>query len=231
MVTLHLPSYIPIVFVFTTLLCIRFLYKASAHNKLTLYVPLLWISMQAVIGLTGFYEVTNTLPPRFILLVAPPLLLILSLFLTQKGRQFIDSFNPPELIFLHIIRIPVELVLFWLASQKTIPDLMTFEGMNPDIISGISAPIVYYFGYVKKNWSAKILLIWNFVCLGLLFNIVIRAALSAPSPFQQLAFDQPNIAILYFPFLWLPCMVVPIVLFSHLICILQLLKSNNGKPS
>lgn len=60
--------------------------------------------------------------------------------------------------------------------------------------------------------------------LGLLINIVIRALLSFPSPMQQLAFDQPNRAIIYFPFIWLPTVVVPIILFSHLASIWQLFR-------
>ncbi|MEO8588376.1 MAG: hypothetical protein ABI432_03330 [Flavobacteriales bacterium] len=64
---------------------------------------------------------------------------------------------------------------------------------------------------------------WNIACIGLLVNIVARAVLSAPFPFQQLAFDQPNIAVLYFPFVWLPCCVVPLVLLAHLATLRKLL--------
>lgn len=93
---------------------------------------------------------------------------------------------------------------------------MTFEGRNFDILSGISAPFIYYFGFIKYKLSNKILLAWNILCLGLLINIVTNAVLSLPYPFQQFAFSQPNIAILYFPFIWLPAVIVPIVLLSHL---------------
>jgi hypothetical protein len=65
--------------------------------------------------------------------------------------------------------------------------------------------------------------IWNVICLGLLFNIVINAILSAPFPIQRFAFDQPDVAVLYFPFTWLPCCVVPVVLLSHLAVLRQLL--------
>jgi len=37
-----------------------------------------------------------------------------------------------------------------------------------------------------------------------------------------LAFDQPNIAVLYFPFSWLPTYVVPVVLFCHLAALRKL---------
>lgn len=100
---------------------------------------------------------------------------------------------------------------------------MTFEGRNFDILSGISAPIVAYLVFTKKTLSHNFLLIWNFICLGLLINIVTNALLSAPFPIQKLAFEQPNIAILHFPFSWLPTFVVPVVLLGHLVSIRQLM--------
>ncbi|HLL95226.1 MAG TPA: hypothetical protein VK404_09645, partial [Spirosoma sp.] len=52
------------------------------------------------------------------------------------------------------------------------------------------------------------------------------AALAAPTPFQQIAFEQPNIGILYFPFVWLPSVVVPLVLMAHVSAFWQL--GSNG---
>jgi hypothetical protein len=100
---------------------------------------------------------------------------------------------------------------------------MTFEGRNFDILSGITAPIIAYWCFKSQKPKYKILLLWNFICLGLLINIVINGLLSAPLPFQQFAFDQPNVALMYFPFVWLPCCVVPIVLISHLASIRKIL--------
>ena len=132
------------------------------------------------------------------------------------------SLDAATLTLLHIVRIPVEIILFGLYMHKVIPELMTFEGRNWDILSGLSAPLVFYFGHVHKRINREVILLWNLAALGLLFNIVIHAILCAPSPFQQFAFDQPNIAILYFPYNALPGCIVPIVLFSHLVCIFQL---------
>jgi hypothetical protein len=166
------------------------------------------------------------MPPRFMLLLLPPMVAIISLFFLKSGRSFIDNMDTRLLTLLHIIRVPVEVVLFWLAVNKVVPELMTFEGRNFDIFSGITAPFIYYFGFVKKQLGKKIILAWNFICLGLLINIVVHAVLSAPLPFQQFAFDQPNIALLYFPFILLPCCVVPIVFFSHFAAIRQLTKKD-----
>jgi hypothetical protein len=77
--------------------------------------------------------------------------------------------------------------------------------------------------------NEKIIAAWNIVCLVLLINIVITAILSAPFAFQKLAFEQPNVAILYFPFVWLPCCIVPIVLFSHLVAIRRFITNRKNK--
>lgn len=219
----NLPFYIPLIFVLTTGLTVLFFHSAANGNRLALMVLFGLLMGQAIIARTGFFTVTNTVPPRFLLLVGPPLLIILFLFLTKQGRTFIDGLNLETLTLLHIIRIPIEVVLFWLFLHEAIPQLMTFEGRNFDILSGLTAPLVYYFGFVKKVLSVNIILLWNFISLALLFNIVINAVLSTPTPFQQFAFDQPNIAILYFPFVWLPGIVVPLVLFAHQAAIRQLL--------
>ena len=220
----NLPIYISILFGLITLLTVGLFYKATNRSILSLVILLTWLVIQAVIALTNFYTVTDTIPPRFLLLVLPPILFIILLFATNKGRIFIDSLDIKALTLLHIVRVPVEIVLFRLFIYIMIPELMTFEGRNFDVISGISAPLIYYFGFVQKQLSNKIIIIWNVLCLMLLFNIVINAVFSAPFPFQKFAFDQPNIAILYFPFNWLPSCVVPIVLFSHIVVIRQLLK-------
>jgi len=218
----NLPLYVSIILVFTTCLTVFVFYKATNHSKTALGIILIWLIAQSTLGLRGFYKVTDTLPPRFFMLIAPPLLFIAVLLFTASGKKFSDNLNTKYLMLLHTIRILVELVLFWLFLHKAVPQIMTFEGRNFDIISGLTAPIIFYFGFIKKTLSDKKLLLWNFICLGLLINIVTIAILSAPFSFQKLAFDQPNIALLYFPFIWLPCCIVPVVLFSHLAAVRQL---------
>ena len=157
----NLPIYISIVFGFTTLLTVLFFYFASNKSLTSLVVICIWLIIQTIISLSGFYTVADTIPPRFLLLVAPPLLLIIGFFLIPKGRNFIDKLNLKTLTILHIVRIPVEIVLFWLSIDKVVPGLMTFEGRNFDILSGLSAPAIYYFGFVKKSILKNTILLIN----------------------------------------------------------------------
>jgi hypothetical protein len=209
-------SLLTIIFILTAFLTIGLFYRASQKSILTLFILLPWLIFQSVLSLGGYYHKTQTGTPRLLFMIGPPVVLIIILFVTHVGRRFIDRLDPAKLVLIFIIRIPVELVLYGLFLDKMIPKGMSFAGGNLDIFSGLSAPLIYYFGFQKKLLNTRIVLLWNFICLGLLLVVVIHAILAAPSPFQQLNFDQPNLAILYFPYTLLPSLVVPLVLFSQL---------------
>lgn len=225
----QLPLYISVVFIATSLLTWFFLYKSSRLSQPLMIITLLWLALQAVISLLDFYKNTHATPPRLALAIGVPVIAIILLFATRRGRTWIDSWDLKWLTWLHVVRVPVELTLYWLFLYKQIPQLMTFEGVNYDILSGITAPVMILV-CLSTPWVRRIpLLIWNFICLALLFNVVIRAVLAAPTPFQQLAFDQPNVAVLYFPYVWLPAFIVPAVLLSHLIAIRRLIRKNGQR--
>lgn len=218
------PVYLYVVFGIAVIAALVLFYASSRYSLKVLLLFLGWIILQSCIAFTGFYTNTAVLPPRFLLLVLPPLLLTVLLFVTARGRRMLDQPDVRLLVLLHVIRVPVEIVLFGLYVEKYVPELMTFGGRNIDIVAGLTAPLVYYFGYVKNRLPRQVLIAWNIAGLALLLNIVIHAVLSVPTPFQQLAFDQPNIAILYFPFVLLPGLLVPLVLLSHLVTLRSLLK-------
>jgi hypothetical protein len=113
-------------------------------------------------------------------------------------------------------------ILLWLHKEGHVPQLMTFDGRNFDILSGLTAPIIALVGFRHGKVNRPLLIIWNLVALGLLLNIVTNAILSLETPIQQFAFNEPNRALLYFPFIWLPSVIVPIVFVSHIASLWQL---------
>lgn len=216
------PAAIGIAFGLVTLFSVGLFFMAARKDRKILVVLIIWLVVQTALGLSGFFTRTDTVPPRLLLLPALPLLAMVALFVTRKGRAYLAGLDRQWLTLLHTVRIPVEMTLLALSIYQVVPRLMTFEGANLDILSGLTAPIVWYFGFRKRLLGRTGLLIWNIACLLLLINIVTIAILAVPSPLQRLAFEQPNVAVLYFPFVWLPGCVVPLVLFSHLAAIWQL---------
>ncbi|WP_247233773.1 hypothetical protein [Telluribacter sp. SYSU D00476] len=228
----NLPLFIPVVFALTTLATLIFLLatvrKSGVSTSTFSYVTiglLVWLAIKAALAFTGFYKDTTSVPPRLIFAVGPPLLAIVLLFSTGKGRRFLDRLPLSTLTYTNAVRIPVELVLYWLFLHKTIPELMTFTGRNFDILVGMTAPVVAYLGLTNQYISKRVVLVWNVLSLGLLLNIVFHGILSAPTPFQQFAFKQPNIALLHAPFIWLPTFIVPVALLTHLVSIRQLTRA------
>ena len=137
----------------------------------------------------------------------------------------LDAVNPETYTYLFTIRVAVEFVILGLVIHKAMPESMSFEGRNFDILSGLSAPFIAYYGFRKKRIGTKALMAWNVVALLLVIQVVTTGILSIPSPIQQLSFDQPNLAVLYFPYVLLPGIVVPIVIFGHLAILRKLTRS------
>ncbi len=228
----YLPDYISWMFILITLatLYILFYIIRSVDGQTGFIAFLLIVVWLTVIGKLAqdnyFMDFQSTIP-RFLLAFPPMLIVIIGLFIVKNSRAYIAKMPIELLTYLSLIRIPVELVLWWLMLYGKVPELMTFEGRNFDIIAGITAPVVAFFCFTRKVWSIKVALVWNILGLVLLLNIIINALLSAPLPFQQFAFDRPNIGLMYFPFIWLPAFVAPVVLFSHIANIMIINKQLN----
>jgi hypothetical protein len=211
----HLPLPLIALFLLTVLLTFFLLAKAVRGSKAALITSVAWVGLQSGVALSGFYLVTNVLPPRFLLVIAPPLVLLIGLLLIPAGRHFLGGMDLKWSVLFHTIRIFVELNLYWLFLYKQVPALLTFEAGNLDILVGLSAPLAWW-AYSSGRMKRRGLFIWNVVCLLSVLNALVRAMLSAPFPFQKLALAQPTIAILYSPFVLLPAFIVPSAMLCHL---------------
>jgi hypothetical protein len=225
-----LPLTLSVAFVLLTSLASWLFYQAAPQARLTRYILVAWLALQAALSLHGFYSVAPaTLPPPMLLAVLPPLLVNMGLLLTPQGRSYLQRLQLDKLTLLHTIRLPVEIGLLALYRYHVVPQLMTFEGRNWDLLAGLSAPVFYYLIFRRKLLGPNVLLGWNILCLCLVLNILGQAILSVPGPLQQFAFEQPNIAVLYFPFIWLPSCIVPLVLLAHTAAFYQLLQARLAK--
>lgn len=229
----NLPNYVSITFILTTFLTVGFLLYAVKQTvfdtfpaKLLIFLLSFWIFFQAILALNGFHQVAETFPPRLVFFGVFPAILLIIVYFVFFRKSFIEPLPLKILTLLSIIRIPVELVLLWLFQNHLIPQSMTFEGRNFDILSGITAPIIYLLAFRSGKINRPLLIVWNIFALALLFNIVITAILAFPSISPNLPIELQNRAVTYFPYIWLPTVIVPIVLFSHLASLWKLLKES-----
>lgn len=229
----NLPGYVSTIFILTTFLTIGFLLKAVKQTvfetipaKILFFLLAFWTIFQAILAINGFHQNTQAFPPRIVIFgVLPPLLLIFTYFIFFR-ENFIEKLPLKVLTLLSVIRIPVELVLLWLFQGGLVPQSMTFEGRNFDILSGITAPFMYFLAFRGGKINRPLLIVWNIFALALLFVIVITAVLAFPSINPNLAPELQNRAVTYFPYVWLPTVIVPIVFFSHLASLWKLFKNS-----
>ena len=224
-----LPVYIPVVFILTTLFTVGvFLYAIvragikSTAAKLLGGFTILWLIIQAVLAINGFFQNFDVTPPRTFAFGPLPFFGLTIVYLIFF-RKFIADLPLTVLTWIHVIRIPVEITLLLLFQHSLVPVEMTFEGRNFDILSGLSAPLIYYFAFRNGGTNRPLLIAWNVAALALLANIVTIAVLAFPSPFQMVGLAQPNVGVTYFPFVWLPSVIVPIVFFCHVASLWKLI--------
>lgn len=187
---------------------------------------LTWLGLLWGLAQTSFFVQLDAKPPRFLVVLGPPMVMISFLFLNHRGRHFMDKLPLKPLTWLHTVRVAVEVSLWYLFLEHQIPQMMTFEGYNWDILAGLTSPLMAW--CLRRGTLPRwVILGWNLLALGLLINIVGIAILSAPLPFQQLNFVQPNVGVFKSTFIWLPGFVVPVVLWAHLVAIRRIYATGN----
>ncbi|MEL7146171.1 MAG: hypothetical protein AAFO69_07370 [Bacteroidota bacterium] len=233
----EVPLYIPIIFlavVITTFGFLLYAVKMASPAKkdftptvvATFVIILLFIT--ALLSFSGFLAKTDAMPPRLPIILMLETVCLVALFFRKQARDFINRIPITTLTHIHIIRVPVEMVLWWLYKEQVIDPLLTFEGSNYDIIIGISAPFAGLFLVGMRSKSRFGAIVWNIAGIVLLVNIVYMATACSPYPFQSLCFEIPNTFVFEFPYVWLPTFVVPTVMFCHIASIYQLLISKDN---
>lgn len=228
----NIPNYVAATFIAIVVSVLAFLTyavgvaspgKKNLTTSIVITVLLGWIFLVSVQTFNGFFLDFSS-PPRLMIYIGICLLAIILLFVFPKTRAVLGDMPITTLHYLHIIRVPVEMVLWWLSVWAMIPTELTFEGSNFDIISGISAPFAAVFMVGTRSKSKIGAIIWNLLALGFLLNIVFRAISMTPYFYEPLIGGTPaNQGVFYFPYVLLPTFVVPAVLFCHVVSIYQLI--------
>ncbi len=186
----------------------------------------LWMVLLSTLSLSGYFSTFDTMPPRFVIIVIIPLVTLIWVLLISKSTKQIISYVPKHTVInLQVFRVVVEILLWMLFIQNLLPIQMTFEGRNFDILAGLTAPLIAYFGIVKYQWPRKALIAWNIISLALLINIVTIAILSFPTPFRYFMNEPANTIVAEFPFVWLPGFLVPLAYGLHFISLRQLTRT------
>ena len=106
------------------------------------------------------------------------------------------------------------------------PKMLTFKGANVDIYIGASAPLIAWLS-TRGRLGMRLALAWNVLGLLALTNVVIRAVLTSPGPFNLIHAEVPDRMLGTFPFLFIPGFFVPLAVVLHAVAI-RAISSRSG---
>jgi len=177
---------------------------------------LLWLVITGGLAGSGLLANFEGFPPPVMRLILPALVVTALLCGSSIGRGWVERFSLAGLIGFQAFRLPLELLMHLAAREGVMPPQMTFTGRNFDILTGLLAvPLAWL--VARGRVGSGVVWAWNVMGLGLLVNVVGVAVLSFPGPYRVFMNEPANLWIAYFPFVWLPTVLVPLALAGHLL--------------
>jgi uncharacterized membrane protein len=178
-----------------------------------------WFIYAGLMGYFGVLKNTAMRPPGTAFLLVP-VLFFLFLFIVRfsANARIILAFPLWIILGAQCFRVGVELFLHQLWIGGLVPKMLTFEGANVDIYIGASAPVIAWLS-TRGRLGLKLALAWNVLGLLALTNVVTRAVLTAPGPFNLVHTEVPNRMFGTFPFLFIPAFFVPLAVALHVLAI------------
>lgn len=183
-----------------------------------------WMILTGEIAARGVIAQFDRQPPPMLFVFLVVIALGLRLGFSRVGDRLVRGISLPVLIGLQAFRFPLELVMHRAAKEGVMPLQMSYSGWNFDILTGISAIVVSIL-LATGRMSRKGVWIWNVGGMVLLAGIIILAG--ASSPMIRAFGDEPskvNTWVAYFPFIWLPAVLVVAAIAGHVVITRKLLR-------
>lgn len=189
---------------------------ALAVGFLVLLVLQGWVANQ--LWLTNF----NAFPPPFTLFFLYIWIFPLALGLSRFGREIAERSSFRFLIGFHAFRILAEATIHFGWEEGFAPIQLSLHGYNFDILTGVGACIflIWPKAATHRSWIWA----WNVLGIAALLNIGFIAMTSMPTPLRLFMSEPDNRWVAYFPYIFLPGILVVAAVFGHVLITRKLLK-------
>lgn len=182
------------------------------------------MGLSAAAATSGFLARFDLMPPPMAGMMVLVFATALGIGLSAPGRTLAAAIPLATLVGLQTFRLPLELVMHRAASRSIMPVALSFSGYNFDLITGIGAlvlTVLFALRVPVPRWAVWLWNVWGLGCLGVIAFIAV-----ATSPMVRAFGDAPqqvNTWVLFFPYVWLPVVLVTLALLGHLLVTRQLL--------
>jgi hypothetical protein len=177
-----------------------------------------WMAITAAAALSGRLARFDMTPPPMAILILLVFVVSFAIGLGPIGRHLAAAVPLATLVGLQAFRLPLELVMHRAATLGIMPAELSYSGYNFDILTGAGAlalALAMRAGVAVPRAVIWLWNMWGFWCLA-----VITAIAVSTSPMVRAFGGDPrhvNTFVLFFPYTWLPAVLVVVALAGHLI--------------
>jgi hypothetical protein len=192
--------------------------EANVHRRTAraASLVLLWLSVFGVVAWTGALARFEVRPAPLLLAMVAVVAGTLGFSFSSAGQFLASGLSFTALVGFQVFRLPLELVMHRAALAGVMPQQMTYTGWNFDIVTGITAAVLIP-ALARGKAPRWLVLGWN--VMGLCLVLVVMGIGLASTPMIQ-AFGGGaalNTWIAWFPFVWLPAVMVAAAIAGHVL--------------
>jgi len=178
----------------------------------------LWLLYVGLLSYFGVVSNTTLRPPGIVYVALPSVLCVVAVA-ARSGAVPVWI-----LIAMQTFRVGVELLLHRLSVDGLAPRLITYEGLNFDIMIGLSAPLIAWVS-TRGRWGERLAFGWNIAGLITLANAIALSALTAPG-LEIIHSEVADKALGLFPFTYVAGFFAPLAIALHALSIRALRATN-----
>ena len=181
---------------------------------------------------SGLLARFDVLPPPMAILIVGVLAMGLGLGLSRVGAHAARVVPLAALVGFQAFRLPLELVMHRAYTAGIMPEELSYSGYNFDIVTGVGAAILFLL--FRQGVQVPAWIVWAWNLWGWWSLVMITFIAVATSPMLHLFGTDPghlNTWVLYFPYVWLPAILVTTALAGHVMVTRALLVSRSTEAA
>jgi hypothetical protein len=175
-----------------------------------------WMTFTAAAALSGVLADFDARPPPMAALFVLTIAGGVALGMSRVGAALAERVPLFVLVGAQSFRLPLELVMHEAAVEGTMPNAMSFSGFNFDIVTGALAVLVALVLARWRNAPRWVAGAFNVVGITLLAAIAVISFTASPLV-RAFGDDDVNTFVVYFPFVWLPTVLVMFAIAGHVV--------------
>ena len=216
---------------FTMLILVWLIFfRAAGRLSVAFWVGLVlsvWFTAALLLSQGGFFLTLSLYPiPNIGLLFVPIIVGITMLVKSAAFRKVVDTMFQPWLIAVQVTRV-MGVVFLVLYARGLMPAEFALPSGIGDVIIGITAPLAALALFLNQSFGRNIAIVWNIAGFLELTTAIVLGFATSPTPYQWLAFGNPNNFLFAFPLALVPTFAVPLSLLLHIFSLRVLLKNSN----